>query len=211
MSAIFYTQHGCYKLSSGLFLLLLLSFSLFLNSCSPGKLLILEGNFLNSRGRYNEAVSSYLKALEHEDAAPYAEYGLGSVYYALDESKAALERFADSRKILETRSPVDHRELRFRNNYNTGVVLFGEGDFAAAVEAFRESLRADPERIEAKRNLELSLLLLARERAGQGGAEQGQQESESRAALFEYLRQKEQQQWKSREWAAEEQPAGPDY
>jgi Ca-activated chloride channel family protein len=211
MSAILHRQHGHYKLSLGLLTLLLVFCSLSLLSWTPGKLLIMEGNFLNSRGRYNEAVLSYLKALEYEDAAPYAEYGLGSVYYALDEGKAALERYADSRKILETRSPVDHRELRFRNNYNTGVVLFGEGDFAGAAEAFRESLRADPERIEAKRNLELSLLSLARERAGQGGAEQGTQESESRAALFEYLRQKEQQQWKSREWAAEEQPEGPDY
>jgi Ca-activated chloride channel family protein len=194
------------------FSLLLLAL-LFLSSCSriPGKLLIMEGNFLSARGRHSEAVSSYLKALEYEDAAPYAEYGLGSVYYSLDEGKAALERFADSQKILDALAPAAHRELRYRNNYNAGVVQFGAGDFPSAAASFREALRVEPARIDAKRNLELSLRSIARESAAAGRAEQRLEESASRAALFDYLRQKEQNQWQSREWAAEEQTDGPDY
>lgn len=186
---------------------------LFLSSCSrlPGKLLIMEANFLSSRGRYTEAVSSYLKALEHEEAVPYAEYGLGSVYYSLDEGKAALERFADSQKIVDTLPAGEHRELRYRISYNTGGALFGEGDFAGAAASFREALRIEPDRIEAKRNLELSLLSLARESAAGNRSDQERQESESRTVLFEYLRQKEYNQWKSREWAAEEETDGPDY
>jgi Ca-activated chloride channel family protein len=187
--------------------------ALLLSSCSqaPGKLLIMEANFLSARGRYTEAISSYLRALEHEEAAPYAGYGLGSVYYSLDEGKAALERFADSQKILDALSPTAHRELRYRLNYNVGVVLFAERDFAAAAGSFREALRLDPGRVEAKRNLELSLLSLARKSAAGGQAGQRLEESESRAALFEYLKKKEENQWKSREWAAEEQTEGPDY
>ena len=184
-----------------------------LGSCSrlSGKLLVMEANFFSSQGLYNEAVSSYLQALDYHDAAPYAEYGLGSVYYSLDEGKAALERFEASQKLLEGQPAAAHRELRYRNHYNAGIVLFGEENFSAAAAAFREALGADPSRIEAKRNLELSLLSLARENAGRGRIEQGQQESRARTALFEYLRQKEQNQWKSREWAAEEETPGPDY
>jgi Ca-activated chloride channel family protein len=183
------------------------------SSCAPvsGKLLIMEANFLGSRGQYTEAISSYLKALEYEEAKPYAEYGLGSVYYSLDEEEAALERFADSKQLIDALSPEGHRELRYRINYNTGVTLFGNGDFAGAAESFREALRNDPGRIEAKRNLELSLLSLARENTARGQTEQQREETESRAILFEYLRQKEHSQWKSREWAAEEQNEGPDY
>jgi Ca-activated chloride channel family protein len=169
----------------------------------------MEANFLNAGGMYTEAIEAYLKALEYEEAAPYAGYGLGSVYYSLDEGKAALERFADSQKILDTLSPSAHRELRYRINYNTGVVLFGGGNFAGAAASFREALRLDPARIEAKRNLELSLLSLARESGSR--TEPRREESPSRAALFEYLRQKEQNQWKSREWEGEEQHNGPDY
>jgi Ca-activated chloride channel family protein len=189
-------------------------FSLFcFASCGgiSGQLLIMEANFLNTRGKYTEAISSYLKAREYEDAAPYAEYGLGSVYYSLDESRAALERFAASEKILERLSPAVHRELRYRIHYNSGVALFGEGNFSAAAEFFREALQNDPGRIEAKRNLELSLLSLARKTAAEGRTEQRRNESESSAALFEYLRQKEQSQWKSREWGTEEESTGADY
>jgi Ca-activated chloride channel family protein len=194
------------------FTLLLLA-AILLSSCSrvPGRLLIMEANFQSARGQYTKAVASYLKALAYEDAVPYAEYGLGSVYYNLDEGKAALECFADSQKTLDSRSPAVHRELRYRNHYNTGVVQFGEGDYSDAAASFREALRIDPARVDAKRNLELSLRSLAREQTAAGRAEERQEESASRAALFEYLRQKERNQWQSREWAAEAQTEGPDY
>ena len=182
-------------------------------SCSriSGKLLVVEANFLHSQGRYNEALSSYLKALDYEDAAPYAEYGLGLVYYSLDEGKAALERFADSREMLESLPEASHRELLYRNYYNSGLAFFGEGDFFAAAAAFREALRADPARLEAKRNLELSLLSLAAENRARPALEQGSEESRARDVLFDYLRQKEQSRWQSREWPPEEQNTGPDY
>jgi Ca-activated chloride channel family protein len=198
------------KSASGALSLLAL---LFLSSCSqiPGKLLIMEANFFKTRGQYSEAVSSYLKALAYEEAAPYAGYGLGSVYYELDEGTAALERFADSRNILENLSPDSHRELRYRINYNTGVALFGEGDFPNAALSFREALRNDPGRLDAKRNLELSLLSVAQKSAAAGSAEQGPEEDEGRTALFEYLRQKEQTQWRNREWSAEAPSDEPDY
>jgi Ca-activated chloride channel family protein len=184
-----------------------------LGSCSriSGKLLIMEANFLASRGRHNEAAMAYLRALGDQDAAPYAEYGLGSAYYALDEDRAALERFADLRQMLETLPLDEHRELRYRLQYNTGVVLFGRGDFPGAAGYFREALRIDPGRIEAKRNLELSLRSIARKNSAGGQAEQRQTESESRAALFDYIRQKETGQWQSRDWGEEEPITGPDY
>jgi len=183
---------------------------LLFTSCSDGRLLLIEANYLNSRGRYDEAIVPYLKALNHEDSAPYAEYGLGLTFYLLDEGKAALKRFNDSQKKLEQFSDEEHRELRYRNNYNSGIVYFEEGDFHSAASAFRDALRADPKKIEAKRNLELSLLSIVRDTSEDRNRE-NQQENETREILFEYLRDKEQRQWKSREWAPEERQIGPDY
>jgi len=185
-------------------------FVLFLTSCSEGRLLLIEASYLTSRGRYDAAIVPYLKALNYEDSSPYAEYGLGLTFYSLDEGKAALKRFDSSQKKLDNFSATEHRELRYRNNYNSGIVYFEEGDFHSAAGAFRDALRADPGRIEAKRNLELSLLSIVRDEAENKSGE-GQQENETREILFDFLREREQQQWKSREWAPEERQTGPDY
>jgi Ca-activated chloride channel family protein len=181
-------------------------------SCSEisGKLLIMEGNFFTSQGMYTSAVSAYLEALEHDEAAPYAEYGLGAVYFSLDEGEAALERYGASGKLLDGLPSGEHRELRYRIAYNAGLVRFGEGDYAGAAAAFRSALEIEGSRIGAKRNLELSLLSLEREQTGAGPRERERRPDEAETVLFDYLRRKEQNQWKSREWIGED-TAGPDY
>ncbi|GBU28839.1 tetratricopeptide repeat domain protein [Treponema sp. R8-4-B8] len=181
---------------------------LLFTSCSEGKLLLLQANYLNAMGRYDEALVPYLKALNHEDSAPYAEYGLGLTFYQLDEGKAALKRYDDSHKLLEKYSSNEHRELRYRNHYNSGVIFFEEGDYHSAAESFKEALRTDPKRLDAKRNLELSLMSISMETNTGSNAKNRE---ESREILFEYLKQDEQQKWKSREWEPEEDFTGPDY
>jgi von Willebrand factor type A domain. len=180
----------------------------FLASCSEGKLLLLQANYLNAMGRYDEALVPYLKAINHEDSAPYAEYGLGLTFYQLDEGKAALKRYGDSHKLLEKYSSSEHKELRYRNHYNSGVIFFEEGDYQSAAESFKEALRTDPRRLDAKRNLELSLMSISMETNTESRTKNRE---ESREILFEYLKQDEQQKWKSREWEPEENFTGPDY
>jgi Ca-activated chloride channel family protein len=180
-----------------------------------GKLLVMEGNLFYSRGLYHEALSAYLRAQEDSAAAPYAEYNLGSVYLFLNEGDAARKRIAAAMAALEEKPPADHRELIFRIHYNTGVIYFEQEQYGDAAAAFRRALEIDGGRIEAKRNLELSLLsqnrqgesagALLEEKAGQKGGDA------RREALFEYLRKKEQNQWKSREWTDPAPASGPDY
>jgi len=172
-----------------------------------GKLLIIEANFLNSRGRFTEAVAKYTKALEYEDAAPYAEYGLGSLYFSIGEEDAALNSFTEAGNMLDSLPSDQNRELRYRICYNTGIVLFGRGNFTGAAEAFRDALRIDGRKTEAKRNLELSIM----SSAGQNvtGVEHG--DNEGLSAMFDYIRQKELNQWTNREWHPEEDSLEPDY
>ncbi|MDR1837860.1 MAG: VWA domain-containing protein [Treponema sp.] len=178
------------------------------SSCSQGKLLLLKANYLFSLGRYDEAVVPYLEALNYEEAAPYAEYGLGLTFYFIDEEEAALNRYGNSQKILESLPDGEHRELRYRNYYNSGVIHFEQGDFPSAAAAFKEALKADPGRIDAKRNLEISLLSISAETTVGNRTES---RSETKEILFEYIRQEEQQRWTSREWAPQERYEGPDY
>ncbi|MDR2519006.1 MAG: tetratricopeptide repeat protein [Spirochaetaceae bacterium] len=175
----------------------------------------MEGNFFNSRGMYTEAISSYLKAQEYPEARSYAELGLGSVYFSLDEGSVALERFAAAADALKAAPKARYPELIYRIQYNTGVARFKEGDYAGASRAFRSALEADGSRIEAKRNLELSLLSLAQKKNTQAVSQEAALASDEardqNAPLFEYLRQKEQNQWKSREWIEDAPPSEPDY
>ena len=179
-------------------------------SCSDGRLLLMEANFLNSRGRYNEAIALYLRALNYEDAAPYAEYGLGLTFHSLGEGMAALNRYNSAMKMLKNLPQGKHRELIFRINYNSGIIFFEKGDYHSAAASFRDALRTQPGRIEAKRNLELSLISIARE-LNREDVQETQQGRAARDILFEYLRQHEQQFWRSREWAPEEKYTGLDF
>jgi len=189
--------------------LLLVICYLFLGcSNASGKLLIIEANFFNSQGRFTEAVTQYTKALDYEDAAPYAKYGLGTVYFSLGEEKAALDNYAQARMILDKLPPVNNRELRRRVCYNMGVAQFSAGNFSGAAESFRDALKIDGRKTEAKRNLELSILSIARQNNASGG-EHG--ENEGVSALFEYIRQKELDQWANREWQPEDDNAELDY
>ncbi|MDR2536539.1 MAG: tetratricopeptide repeat protein [Treponema sp.] len=185
-------------------------------SCSkiPGTLLIMEGNFFNSRGMHTEAIGSYLKAQRYSEARPYAEFGLGFVYFTLDEELIALERFAEAEKTLREVSTTPYPELVYRIHYNTGVVHFKEGDYAGAAQAFRAALEVDGSRIEAKRNLELSLLSLAQKKSPTDLSQRSRETDDFQdqtGALFEYLRQKELNQWRSQEWIEDGAFSGPDY
>jgi len=180
-----------------------------LTGCSntSGKLRIIEANFLSSQGKFTEAAVQYAKALEYEDSAPYAEYGLGSAYFSMGEEESALDSFAKAVNLLDGQPQKLNRELRYRIFYNTGVVLFSKGDFSGAADSFRDALKTDGRKTEAKRNLELSLLSIARQNTAVGE----RREDEGISALFDYIRQKELEQWTNREWQAEEDSNEPDY
>jgi len=188
-------------------------------SCSrtQGKLLIMEANFYNARGLHTQAIASYLKALSYEDSAPYAEYGLGSTYFALEENAAALERYKTAGISLSELKREGHGELRYRLHYNAGIIYFEQGDYEEAASAFRDALKVDGSKIEAKRNLELSLISFARNSSPEAASPRGRIESAqagtsaASSVIFEYLKEKEQEQWKSREWTAESDHSGPDY
>jgi Ca-activated chloride channel family protein len=188
-----------------------------LSSCSniQGKLLVMEANFFNTRGLFTEAIASYLRALNHDEAVPYAEYGLASVFSALDEGEAALDRYIEAEKSLLS-NHQDHPELRYRIHYNMGIIYFENENYAEAINSFKEALKVDGSRIEAKRNLELSLISMARNNLPQGISSQEAEDSRQgsgggSSVIFEYLKAKEQEQWKSQEWIGENSYSGPDY
>lgn len=190
--------------------------ALFIISCEEitGKLKIVEGNFYFSRGMVNDAIGSYLDALKYSKTESYANFALGTTYLSLEQTDAALERFNKAEAALHTSG--GQLSLLFSIRYNRAVANFERGDFENAAAEFRGALEADNSSMEAKRNLELSLISMEREyksaaieRTGIGSVGYGKSERDD--IIFDYIRQKESGKWKSWEWSGEDSVAGPDY
>ncbi len=166
-----------------------------------GKLLIMEANMQESRTRHNQAISTYSEALHYPEVSPYAEYGLGVVYLMLGENNAAFQRFDNADEIMNAAPANYNEELNYRIHYNRGVLYFHSGNFGEAASEFRNALEIDAGRIEAKRNLELSLLSLEQQNnsAVESSPVEIKNEQGTDNTLFDYLRQKEVDTWKSQE------------
>jgi Ca-activated chloride channel family protein len=177
-----------------------------LGSCAGNRerLAVMEGNMLAGRGQAREATASYLRGTEHPAVAPYADYGLGAVYLSLGETEGSLRRLAAAEAAAAAiGSPA--RELLFRSRYNAGVARYRSGDFSGAAADFRRALEADGSRKVAKRNLELSLRMLSRKSASAtSAAPLGRRDAANEPkVLFDFIREKESDRWKSREWKAD--------
>lgn len=182
-------------------------------SCSGAlsRLSLSEANFLLRRGEHRQAVSHYSRAAADPEVEPYASYGLGLAFLAIGELEPALGRF---RRAAEQAADGKGggRELSYRSRYNAGIALYRSGNLAAAAEEFKRALIADGSKLAAKRNLELCLRGIERKRvpaasaAPLGTRPQGSEPK----TLFDYIREKESDRWRSREWRADSANT-PDY
>lgn len=120
-----------------------------------------KGNRLYREGKYEDAVAAYQRVVESGEASPQVHYNLGTALLALgryDEADAHFQR------ALQGVEP----ELRERAFYNLGNRFLqdarGSGDVRrqgelldAAIEAYKRTLRIDPQDVDAKWNLEMAL------------------------------------------------------
>lgn len=172
-------------------------FTLLATGCAPvaGHFSILRGNYYYSRGEYQSAIVDYLTHLEDEEMEPYVSYNLGNVYQALGEGSAALRMWSGAEEAEE-------EELRYRVLFNRGVFHFERGEYEEAFEEFKEALRVNNARVEAKINLELTLLRLNAEeqlspRGGGEGDSGGEEVGREALRVLEFVRRKEQQRWEA--------------
>ncbi|MFA6508697.1 MAG: tetratricopeptide repeat protein [Treponemataceae bacterium] len=192
-----------------------LTASVLFGSCSGAfsRLTILEANFLARRGEHRQAVALYSRAAAELELEPYAAYDLGLVYLELGEIEPALGRFRFAAESV----PADEvngaeRELAYRARFNAGVARYRAGNLESAAEEFKRALIRDGSRMAAKRNLELCLRGIDRRSVPASSlAQLGTKSSTAEPkSLFDYIREKESERWRSREWRADSANT-PDY
>lgn len=118
----------------------------------PAKALAAENpDNLYRQGKYKEAMSGYEKLdLDHPKDISY-RFNRGCAAYQLQDYQSAQAAFTS----VYSRS--QDNTMRFKAAYNLGNTGYQAGDFKAAADYFRESIRLNPKSAEARYNLELAL------------------------------------------------------
>ena len=127
-----------------------------------------QGNRRFSKEDYKEAELSYRKALVKDSLSAAARYNLASALYRQ-------ENFDGAREIMGS---FDGQDVSADVHYNTGDIALQLKDYAAAVEAFRQSLLKNPGDLDAKENYVYAKKMLENQQNQQQGGGQDQQDDQ---------------------------------
>lgn len=188
---------GRYKLSrlSPLFLV----FLVLLGACRPSAAgYNNDGNKAYEAGNYSRAVDDYVAAQRENPDLPEPYYNAGNAYHRQGNLEAAAAQTQQSIRATEG-------ELAQNSYYNLGNTYFKAQDWPAAIEAYKEALRLNPDDQEAKYNLELALQNLQQQQQQQ---QQGGSEGQSQPNQNEGGGQGQQEQQNQGQNGEQEQPGG---
>ena len=163
---------------------------------------VLAGTVNWHQKNYVDATSGFLKvmekasSLEDDYLMQYGLFGLSSTYIMQNEDEAALERISQI-------SPDASEDILFAAYYNTGIIAHRKGEYEAAADAFRCALMIDGSNVDAKINLELSLIkksVVPATTEQTTGTEVSSSDSSPRQDLvFSLIKENEKNQWKKTE------------
>lgn len=113
--------------------------------------LIITGNDLYHKQQFDKAAEQYRKAAEINASNPKARYNLGNALYKSKKTDEAEKAFNDAAEKYKDKS------LKSKALYNEGVTLTRQNKLAESADAYKESLKLNPEDEEARQNLQKAL------------------------------------------------------
>ena len=131
-----------------------------------------SGNRQFRRENYKEAEISYRKALVKDSLSFAANYNLANVLYRG-------EHYDEAGKIIETvKEAAPASEHGADYFFNAGDIALARKDYAAAVDAFKQSLLLNPGDLQAKENYIYAKKMLEDQQQNGGGGGQDNQENQ---------------------------------
>lgn len=131
-----------------------------------------SGNRQFRRENYKEAEISYRKALVKDSLSFAANYNLANVLYRG-------EHFDEAGKIMETvKEAAPASEYGADYFFNAGDIALAKKDYAAAVDAFKQSLLLNPGDLQAKENYIYARKMLEDQQQNGGGGGQDNQDNQ---------------------------------
>lgn len=129
------------------------------------------GNRDFKKGQYREAEIEYKRALLKDSASVTARYNLGNALYkasSYNEAELYFKGLGDTLKNLSRSKASDYF-------HNSGNLALQQKKYQEAVEAFKESLRLEPDNFETKSNLAYAQKMLKNQQQNQQQNQQNQQ------------------------------------
>ncbi len=163
---------------------------------------ILEGSWFWYQKRYNDSVAKFLQTFYDANEngnvllEQYALYNLATTYLSENENEVALERYGQLKD-------VEDKKIKYASFFNQGLIAHRLGNYNLAAECFKNALKIDGSKIEAKINLELSLKNIEKEIKSKENMLNQVSESKSSStmeeSIFERIREYDKKQWKNSE------------
>ena len=154
-----------------IYILALLSISVAMSAQTDRKE-VRSGNRQFRRENYKEAEISYRKALVKDSLSFAANYNLANVLYRG-------EHYDEAGKILETvREAAPASEYGADYFFNAGDIALAKKDYAAAVDAFKQSLLLNPGDLQAKENYIYARRMLENRQQNGGGQDNQQNQDD---------------------------------
>ena len=132
------------------------------------------GNKDFKKGQYREAEIDYKRALIADSASVTAKYNLGNALYKAESYNEAELYFKDLGDTLKNLSPSKASDYF----HNSGNLALKQKKYQEAVEAFKESLRLEPDNFETKSNLAYAQKMLKDQQQNQQSQNQQQDQNQ---------------------------------
>ena len=132
------------------------------------------GNRDFKKGMYREAEIDYKRALIADSASVTAKYNLGNALYKAESYNEAELYFRNLGDTLKNLSPSKASDYF----HNSGNLALKQKKYQEAVEAFKESLRLEPDNFETKSNLAYAQKMLKDQQQNQQSQNQQQQQQD---------------------------------
>lgn len=152
-----------------------------------------QGNKMYRSGDFANAEVSYRKALEKNGRNTQAMFNLGNSLMAQNKDSAAVEQ-------LDKAAKAEPNTLRKSKAYhNMGVICQRHKMFGEAIEAYKQSLRLNPNDDETRYNLELCKRQQKKQQQDQKNQQQQKQDKEKQDQQKQQKEEKKQEQQKQQQ------------
>ena len=161
-----------------------------------------SGNKIYSDSIYDKSEIEYRKAIEKDGKDADAHFNLGNALLFQNKGEEALKEY-ELAAMYET-----DKERLAQIYHNTGVLMQAAKDYKNAVEAYKQSLRNNPNDHETRYNLALAMSQLKKEQQNQDrqqDKQQDQQQDQQQEQQQEQQQQEQQQQEQQQEQQQQEQ------